>query len=148
MHTLTLTPHYHHDDHNNDKDDDDNDDNDGVFDDDENDPGGASPPANDDAVVEQARAPSFSVSTGAGYLSLNTGNFWFEQDKTMNFELTDFPNLRTMEFELEDFSNLTYLNCSGNQIDSLDFSQNLNLTYLNCSGWWFNRNLLSLNNAM
>ena len=46
---------------------------------------------------------------------------------------------------IEDFSNLTYLNCSGNQIDSLDFSQNLNLTYLNCSGWWFNRNLLSLN---
>ena len=76
------------------------------FDDDENDPGGASPPANDDAVVEQARAPSFSVSTGAGYLSLNTGNFWFEQDKTMNFELANFPNLSTMEFELEDFSNL------------------------------------------
>ena len=72
----------------------------------DNNPGGTSPPANDDAVVEQARAPSFSVSTGAGYLSLNTGSFWFEQDKTMNFELEDFPNLRTMEFELEDFSNL------------------------------------------
>ena len=46
---------------------------------------------------------------------------------------------------IEDFINLTYLDCSGNQIDSLDFSQNLNLTYLNCSGWWFNRSLLSLN---
>ena len=47
---------------------------------------------------------------------------------------------------IEDFINLTYLDCSGNQIDSLDFSQNPNLTYLNCSGLWFNGgNLLSLN---
>ena len=47
---------------------------------------------------------------------------------------------------IEDFINLTYLDCSGNQIDSLDFSQNPNLTYLNCSGRWFSGgNLLSLN---
>ncbi len=47
---------------------------------------------------------------------------------------------------IEDFSNLTYLDCSGgNQIDTLDLSQNPTLTYLNCSGWWLVRHLLSLN---
>ena len=51
---------------------------------------------------------------------------------------------------IEDFSNLTYLDCSGgNQIDTLDLSQNPTLTYLNCSGagWIFIhfRQILSLN---
>ena len=48
---------------------------------------------------------------------------------------------------IEDFSNLTYLDCSGgNQIDTLDLSQNPTLTYLNCSGdGWIFKQILSLN---
>ena len=45
-----------------------------------NDSSGRTPPSNDDAVLDTDRDPqiNYSVSTGAGYLSLNTGNFWFE----------------------------------------------------------------------
>ena len=41
--------------------------------------GGAFLPGNDNAVLDNGRTPliNYSVSTGAGYLSLNTGNFWF-----------------------------------------------------------------------
>ena len=41
--------------------------------------GGAFLPGNDNAVLDNGRTPliNYNVSTGAGYLSLNTGNFWF-----------------------------------------------------------------------
>ena len=71
----------------------------------DNDPNGTSPPTNDDAKVEPTQAPSFSISTASEYLSLNTGDFYFENEKTMDFELAGFSNTGTMEFELEDFSN-------------------------------------------
>jgi len=35
---------------------------------------------------------------------------------------------------IEDFTSLTYLDCSGNQLISLDLSNNTTLTYLDCSG--------------
>ena len=53
----------------------------------DNDPNGTSPPTNDDAKVEPTQAPSFSISTASEYLSLNTGDFYFENEKTMDFEL-------------------------------------------------------------
>ena len=43
-----------------------------------NDPQGYTPPNNDDYILEPGSSPSFSVTTGAGYLNLNTGNFWFD----------------------------------------------------------------------
>ena len=56
-----------------------------VDEDDDNNPNGTSPPANDDAKIETTQAPSFSVSTASDYLSLNTGSFYFENAKTMDF---------------------------------------------------------------
>ena len=51
-------------------------------------------PGNDDAVLNDDRTPliNFSVSTAAGHLSLNTGNFWFEDSKRMEFKLAGFAN--------------------------------------------------------
>ena len=45
----------------------------------ENDPDGYTPPNNDEYVLEPGSNTSFSVTTGAGYLNLNTGNFWFDE---------------------------------------------------------------------
>ena len=101
------------------------------YDIDENDPGTLSPPANDDAKIEPTDPPSFSVSTANEYLSLNTGDFFFENAKIMEFELAEFSNLETMEFELEDFSNLRTMEFEleefANTIDR--FSANLTIDF-------------------
>lgn len=68
---------------------------------------GRTPPNNDDAVVSETRPPSFSVTTNAGYLDLDTGSFNFQRDKVMEFDLQGFSNLGTMIFELNGFANLT-----------------------------------------
>ena len=75
-----------------------------------NDPGGRNPPANDDAKVSATFPPVFDVTTGGdatdgAYLNLTNGEFDFERDKTMNFQLAGFSNTGKMEFTLEDFSN-------------------------------------------
>ena len=75
-----------------------------------NDPGGRNPPANDDAKVRATFPPVFDVTTGGdatdgAYLNLTNGEFDFERDKTMNFQLAGFSNTGKMEFTLEDFSN-------------------------------------------
>ena len=75
-----------------------------------NDPGGRNPPANDDAKVRATFPPVFNVTTGGdatdgAYLNLTNGEFDFERDKTMNFQLAGFSNTGKMEFTLEDFSN-------------------------------------------
>ena len=75
-----------------------------------NDPGGRNPPANDDAKVRATLPPVFDVTTGGdatdgAYLNLTNGEFDFERDKTMNFQLAGFSNTGKMEFTLEDFSN-------------------------------------------
>ena len=75
-----------------------------------NDPGGRNPPANDDAKVEATFPPVFNVTTGGdatdgAYLNLTNGEFDFERNKTMNFQLAGFSNTGKMEFTLEDFSN-------------------------------------------
>ena len=75
-----------------------------------NDPGGRNPPANDDAKVSATFPPVFDVTTGGdatdgAYLNLTNGEFNFERDKTMNFQLAGFSNTGKMEFTLEDFSN-------------------------------------------
>ena len=72
-----------------------------------NNPGGNTPPNNDDYILEPGSNPSFSVTTGAGYLNLNTGNFWFDEDREMIFHLENFANNRTMTVDLEGFANLT-----------------------------------------
>ena len=48
---------------------------------------------------------------------------------------------------IQDFINLTYLNCVGNELDSLDLSYNPNLTYLDCSGVSFHNSSLSALNV-
>ena len=75
-----------------------------------NDPGGRNPPANDDAKVRATFPPVFNVTTDGdatdgAYLNLTNGEFDFERDKTMNFQLAGFSNTGKMEFTLEDFSN-------------------------------------------
>ena len=75
-----------------------------------NDPGGRNPPANDDAKVRATFPPVFNVTTAGdaadgAYLNLTNGEFDFERDKTMNFQLAGFSNTGKMEFTLEDFSN-------------------------------------------
>ena len=75
-----------------------------------NDPGGRNPPANDDAKVRATFPPVFNVTTGGdatdgAYLNLTNGEFDFERDKIMNFQLAGFSNTGKMEFTLEDFSN-------------------------------------------
>ena len=75
-----------------------------------NDPGGRNPPANDDAKVSATFPPVFDVTTAGdaadgAYLNLTNGEFDFERDKTMNFQLAGFSNTGKMEFTLEDFSN-------------------------------------------
>ena len=75
-----------------------------------NDPGGRNPPANDDAKVRATFPPVFNVTTGGdatdgAYLNLTNGEFDFERDKTMNFQLAGFSNTGKMKFTLEDFSN-------------------------------------------
>ncbi len=80
------------------------------YDVDVNDPGGRNPPANDDAKVSATFPPVFDVTTAGdaadgAYLNLTNGEFDFERDKTMNFQLAGFSNTGKMEFTLEDFSN-------------------------------------------
>ena len=72
-----------------------------------NNPSGRTPPNNDDFILEAGSSPSFSVTTGAGYLNLNTGNFWFDDDRNMIFDLENFANNLEMIVDLEGFANLT-----------------------------------------
>ena len=88
--------------------------------------------------------PIFGPGFGFGWNQLRINNLTGIED-FINLTYLNCSGNQIDSLNLSQNYNLTYLNCSGNQIDSLDFSQNLNLTYLNCSGWWFNRNLLSLN---
>ena len=71
--------------------------------------GGAVLPGNDDGVLNADRPPLFDpdVSTAAGHLSLNTGDFWFEDALPMKFKLANFANNGTMIVDLEGFANLT-----------------------------------------
>ena len=72
-----------------------------------NDPQGYIPPNNDDYILNPASSPSFSVTTGANYLNLNTGSFTFDRGRNMIFDLENFANNRTMIVDLEGFANLT-----------------------------------------
>ena len=75
-----------------------------------NNPSGRTPPNNDDAVLDPdhpSERINFNVSTAAGHLLLDTGNFWFEESKKMEFQLANFANNRTMIVDLEGFANLT-----------------------------------------
>jgi len=49
---------------------------------------------------------------------------------------------------IEDFSALTYLDCSYNQITSLDVSSNIALTYLDCQNNWLTNLNVSQNTAL
>jgi len=70
-------------------------------------PQGYSPPNNDDYILQPGSNPSFSVTTGANYLNLNTGSFTFDRGRNMIFNLENFANNRTMIVDLEGFANLT-----------------------------------------
>ena len=70
-------------------------------------PGVYSPPNNDDYITEPGQDPTFTVSTGAGYLNLDNGDFWFDKDRKMIFHLENFANNRTMIVDLEGFADLT-----------------------------------------
>ena len=72
-----------------------------------NDPQGYSPPNNDDYILQPGSNPSFSVTTGANYLNLDTGTFTFDRGRNMIFDLENFANNRTMIVDLEGFANLT-----------------------------------------
>ena len=80
------------------------------YDHDDNDSLGRTPPNNDDAVLDPDNPRdiiNFSVSTAAGHLSLNTGDFWFEDALPMKFKLANFANNGTMIVDLKGFANLT-----------------------------------------
>ena len=49
---------------------------------------------NDDYILNPASSPSFSVTTGANYLNLNTGSFNFDMERNMIFDLENFANDR------------------------------------------------------
>jgi hypothetical protein len=70
-------------------------------------PQGYSPPNNDDYILEPGSNPSFSVTTGANYLNLNTGSFTFDREKNMIFNLENFANNTKMVVDLAGFPNLT-----------------------------------------
>ena len=72
-----------------------------------NNPQGYSLPNNDDYVLRTGSNPTFDVTTGAGYLNLDTGTFTFDYEKNMIFNLENFANNLTMIFDLEGFADLT-----------------------------------------
>ena len=70
-------------------------------------PQGYSPPNNDDYILQPGSNPSFSVTTNADYLNLNTGSFTFDRGRNMIFNLENFANNSAMIVDLEGFANLT-----------------------------------------
>ena len=72
-----------------------------------NDPQGYTLPNNDNYILAPGSSASFDVTTGAGYLDLDTGTFNFDRERRMIFDLENFANNRTMIVDLEGFANLT-----------------------------------------